>query len=157
MFLIGWFLTYRPRLSRAGGERRVESENMFTANPKYHNRKVTVDGIAFDSVKEARRWIELCLAEKAGEIAGLERQKKFVLIPAQYEETEAVYQKGGRKGQKKPGRLLEREVSYTADFVYTDVKTGVYVVEDTKGVRTKDYILKRKMMLYFHGIRIEEV
>lgn len=65
----------------------------------------------------------------------------FDLLPAQYDE--------------RTGKLIERGVRYVADFVYqTD---GFTVVEDTKGMRTKDYVLKRKMMLYFHGIRIQEV
>lgn len=53
--------------------------------------------------------------------------------------------------------LLERSVKYIADFVYTDKATGQTVVEDTKGVRTKEYIIKRKLMLYLHGIRIKEI
>ena len=74
-----------------------------------------------------------------------------MLIPAQ-REPDIIGPKGGRK----PGKLLEHEVSYIADFVYKD-KDGNQIVEDTKGFKTKDYELKRKMMLYFHGIRIREV
>lgn len=106
---------------------------------KYHNRKVTIDGETFDSKKEARRWLELKYLEKAGEIKGLRRQIKFVLIPSQ------------RRG----GKVIERECAYKADFVYEC--GGKVVVEDAKGMRTPDYIIKRKMMLYFHGIQIKEV
>ena len=91
------------------------------------------------------------LLEKAGAIADLQRQVKFVLIPAQ-REPDTV----GKRGGIKKGKLLEREVAYIADFVYTD-KAGKTVVEDTKGMRTKDYIIKRKLLLYMHGIRIREI
>lgn len=106
---------------------------------KYHNRKVTIDGITYDSRKEARRHSELLLLERAGAIQNLQCQVKFDLLPSQ------------RIG----GKVVERPVSYIADFVYEE--NGQKIVEDTKGVKTKDYIIKRKMMLYFHGIRIREV
>lgn len=119
---------------------------------KYHSQKITRDGMNFDSVKEYRRFCELSLLEKAGAIKDLKRQVKFVLIPAQREFTNEI----DKKGNFKKGKLLERECAYFADFVYLDEK-GRQVVEDTKGVRTKDYIIKRKLMLYIHGIRISEV
>ena len=124
----------------------------FPRGNKYQNHKVTVDGITFDSKREASRWLELKILEKAGKISNLQRQKKFVLIPAQYE-PDII----GPRGGKKKGRLLEREVAYIADFVYCDEETGDLIVEDTKGVRTPEYIIKRKMLLYFYGIRIREV
>ena len=62
----------------------------------------------------------------------------------------------GPKGGKKPGKVIEREVSYVADFMY-GTKDGKLIVEDVKGIRTKEYILKRKMLLHFYGIRIKEV
>jgi hypothetical protein len=111
---------------------------------KYHNRKVIVDGLKFDSIKEAKRWRELCLLYRAGEIGEVERQVEFVLIPTQRTRT--------TDGKTK----TERAVKYRADFVYLD-KNGRQVVEDVKGVRTKEYILKRKMMLFFRGIAIREV
>ena len=117
---------------------------------KYKNKKVVYDGIEFDSKKEARRFIELSLLEKAGTIEGLRRQVKFVLIPAQREAGTL-----GKRGAVKPGKVIERECAYIADFVYQE--NGETVVEDTKGVRTKDYIIKRKLMLWMHGIRIREV
>ena len=119
---------------------------------KYGNRKIQFDGQTFDSKKEMRHYTELLLLEKAGKIKDLQRQVKFQLIPAQ-REPDIIGPKGGHK----PGKLIEREVSYVADFVYTDMQTGQTVVVDTKGFRTKEYTIKRKMMLYFHGIRIKEV
>ena len=123
---------------------------------KYGNRKIIKDGKAFDSVKEARRWCELCLLEKAGEITDLRRQVEFPLLPTQREESTEVYQRGESKGKPKPGKVIEKPVVYVADFVYK-TKEGETVVEDTKGFRTKDYVLKRKMLLYFHKIKISEV
>ena len=122
---------------------------------KYHNRKVvTSDGIEHDSRREANRWCELKLLERAGQIVELDRQFKFVLIPAQYEQSFEELVKG--KKPKKP-KLIERECAYIADFVYRDAKTGDLIVEDTKGVKTKDYIIKRKLMLYVHLIKIKEI
>lgn len=117
---------------------------------KYGNKKTTVDGITFDSIKEAKRFKELSLMQHSGMIQELQRQVKFVLIPAQREPD-----KIGARGGVHKGKLIEREVSYIADFTYKE--NGKTVVEDTKGMRTKDYILKRKMMLYFHNIKIKEV
>lgn len=121
---------------------------------KYHNRKVTTsDGIQHDSQKEARRWCELRLLERAGKITDLQRQVEFELIPAQYENYERYSKKGGKLADGM--RLVERKCCYVADFVY--IENGVKVVEDTKGVKTKDYIIKRKLMLYVHHVRIKEV
>lgn len=124
---------------------------------KYRNNKtVTSDGIKHDSRKEASRWIELKLLEKAGEITELERQKKYVLIPVQYESYER-YSKNGKR-LKDGIKVVEREVAYIADFVYKD-KTGKVIVEDTKsdGTRTKEYIIKRKLMRFMLGIKIVEI
>lgn len=125
--------------------------NYYSKN-KYQSKKTTVDGVRFDSKKEARRWQELRLLEKAGKISDLKRQVKFVLIPAQRDPDT----KGPRGGIIK-GRLLERECSYIADFTYKIPESRKLIVEDTKGMRTTDYIIKRKLMLYVHGIRIHEV
>ena len=124
---------------------------------KYGNRKVEFEGNVFDSRKEYRRYQELRLLEHAGKIRDLKRQVKFVLIPAQREVTNEVYKSGKNKGCFKKGKLLERECAYIADFTYFDVEKQKLVVEDTKGVRTKDYVIKRKLMLYMHGISISEV
>lgn len=107
--------------------------------------------MTFDSAKEYRRYCELKLLEKAGEITDLQMQVKFILIPSQ-READII----GSRGGTKKGKLIEKECAYYADFVYTD-KNGQRVVEDTKGMRTTDYIIKRKLMLYVHGIRIREL
>lgn len=117
---------------------------------KYYSKKVTRDGMTFDSVKEYKRYCELRLLEKAGEISNLQRQVEFELIPAQREPDT----KGVRGGVKK-GKTIEQKCCYVADFVYKE--NGKTVVEDTKGFRTKDYIIKRKLMLWVHGIKIREV
>ncbi len=115
---------------------------MMTKN-KYGARKVTApDGQKFDSQKEYHRWCELRLLERAGRITDLARQVKYVLIPSQ-------------KG--KDGKTIEKECSYWADFVYFDTATGEFVVEDAKGVKTEAYKIKKKLMLWVHGIRIKEV
>lgn len=116
---------------------------------KYNSRKVERDGMTFDSVKEYRRFCELVLLERAGKITELKRQVKFVLIPAQYEPDTV-----GKRGGVKRGKLIERECSYVADFVYT--KDGKQVVEDTKGYKTTEYKIKKKLLLWVHGIRILE-
>lgn len=121
---------------------------------KYGNKKITVDGVTFDSKKEYLRWCELRLLERAGQITDLKRQVKYELIPAQYEEFERYSTKTGKR-LKNGTRAVEKECSYIADFVYK--QDGQTVVEDTKGYRTEAYIIKRKLMLYFHGIRIREV
>lgn len=120
---------------------------------KYYNKKTVVDGIVFDSRKEARRYQELLLMQRAGVISELRRQVKYVLIPTYYETVERY----GKNGQRlKDGRkVLEYECSYVADFVYEE--DGKTVVEDTKGFKTKDFIIKRKLMLWVHGIRVREV
>lgn len=122
---------------------------------KYNAKKVSVDGIEFDSKKEARRYQELLLLKKAGEIYMLERQKVYELLPAQ-REPDTV----GKRGGVIKGKLLERAVEYVADFVYTD-KNGKTVVEDVKGFREGGayavFVLKRKLMLYRYGIKIKEV
>ena len=106
---------------------------------KYGNKKVTVNGISFASKREAKRYSELLLLERAGVIKNLEMQKSFELIPS----------------QKINGKVVERPCKYIADFVYEE--NGKTVVEDTKGMRTDKYIIKRKLMLYKYGIQIKEV
>lgn len=122
---------------------------------KYGNTKITVDGIQFDSKREAARYQELKLLERAGVISFLQRQTKFQLIPDQHAPSNAVYTKGPRKGQRKPGKLLEHECSYIADFCY--IQNGETVVEDAKGCRTEVYRIKKKLMLERYGIQIREV
>lgn len=117
---------------------------------KYHSKKITVNGEVFDSRKEYRRFCELSLLQRAGTITELSRQVEFELIPAQ-REPDTV----GVRGGIKKGKTIELAVKYVADFVYKE--NGKTVVEDTKGFKTKDYIIKRKLMLWVHGIRIKEI
>ena len=107
---------------------------------KYGNQKTVIDGLMFDSKKEANRWCELKLMERAGVISNLVRQMPITLLPAQ---------------RNDKGKVIERPVKYVADFMYEE--DGKQVIEDTKGVRTKEYIIKRKLMLWRYGIRIKEV
>lgn len=103
------------------------------------------------SKKEHRRALELKAMQHAGLISGLREQVSYELIPAQYAEEQT-----GDGG--KPRRVcIERSCRYIADFVYTDNATGRQIVEDTKGFRTPEYKIKRKLMLCVHGIRIKEV
>ena len=108
---------------------------------KYGNKKIEYNGEVFDSKKEYKRWCELKLLERAGKISDLKRQVKYVLIPPQ-------------KGSD--GKIVERECSYIADFVYFDREQNKTIVEDSKGVRSKEYVIKRKLMLYLFGIKILE-
>ena len=111
---------------------------------KYHAKKVIVDGHTFNSVKEARRYGELRLMERAGLIHGLELQKDFELIPA----------------QRRDGKVKELAVKYRADFCYIDNK-GQCVVEDVKGYKDggayRLFVIKRKLMLYRYGVEVKEV
>lgn len=103
---------------------------------KYGNKKVRLpDGAVYDSKKEYKRHMELMLLQRAGEISDLKRQVPYELIP------------------KQDG---ERAVTYVADFVYKDARTGEEVVEDCKGFKTDVYKLKRKMLRYKYGIKILE-
>ena len=108
---------------------------------KYGNRKTTVNGVTYDSAKEARRGAELRLMERAGLISDLQAQVKYILIPA----------------QRQRGKVVERAATYIADFVYK--QDGKTVVEDVKSpaTRTDVYKLKKKLMLYKFGIEIKEV
>ena len=111
---------------------------------KYHNKKIEVDGMKFDSKKEYQRFLELSLLQRAGYISDLERQVKFILIPS----------------QKINGKVVEREVTYKADFVYKD-DSGQTVVEDVKGYKKGNayyvFSIKRKLMLQLYGIQIKEI
>lgn len=106
---------------------------------KYGNKKTMVDGITFDSKREAVRYGQLRMLEKAGQIDTLSLQPKFTLIP----------------GQRNADGKAERPVVYIADFMYRE--NGKLIVEDAKGVRTPDYVIKRKLMLKEHGITVREI
>ena len=123
--------------------------------PKYHNVKTR----GYDSAKEAERARVLHLLEKAGKIQDLREQVRFELIPAQYDVgTKIIPSKDGKPEKAQTVlKCVERAVYYVADFVYVDCATEEEVVEDAKGVRTKEYVIKRKLMLWIHGIRVKEV
>ena len=115
-----------------------------TYRSKYHNKKITVGDRTFESKKEAARYGELLLMERDGLIGNLQCQVKFELIPS----------------QRISGKVVERACSYIADFVYED-EDGNKHVEDVKGYRGgvaySVFSIKRKLMLYVHGIRVEEI
>lgn len=126
---------------------------------KYGNKKVEVDGIEFDSKKEARRYCELTLLQRAGKISDLQLQREFELIPAQYE-TYPRYGKTGKRLQDGK-RCIEKSCTYKADFCY--MQDGQLVVEDVKGYRDPQsagyakFVIKRKLLLWKFGIRIVEI
>ena len=123
----------------------------FNTKRKFNNKKMTTPDGEFDSKGEWERWLFLKEAVKNGQISGLRRQVKYILIPTQYR-TEIVHLK---TKDKEVQRVAEREITYTADFVYE--KDGNVVVEDFKGFPNDRWPLKKAMMLYFHGIAIREV
>lgn len=121
---------------------------------KYRSVKTEVDGITFDSKKEAKRYLQLRQMQEQGIIKNLQTQVEFELIPSAYEDIKQYSKVTG--AEIKPKRkLIERKCSYIADFVYETADETV--VEDTKGLRTPDYIIKRKLMLYIHKIKIKEI
>lgn len=105
---------------------------------KYNNKKTEYKGLKFDSKRELNRYLYLESLEKSGAIKDLKRQVKYELLPSQ-----------------KSKKRTERPVHYIADFAY--YLDGEYIVEDSKGCITKDYVIKRKLMLYIHDITITEV
>mgnify|MGYP002624224791 CR=1 FL=1 len=112
---------------------------------KFRAKKTEVNGIVFDSKKEADRYFDLCMLEKAGEIKDLKRQVEYELIPTHVKSD-------GKKEQK---------CTYIADFTYINNKTGGFVVEDVKGLKKgasyQVFVIKRKLMLDRWGIEIKEV
>jgi len=122
---------------------------------KYNASKVVYDGITFDSKKECKRYMELKLLERGNVIRDLRLQVEFELLPNQYA-TEKRYGKNG-KPLKDKKVLLERRVVYRADFVYILNETNETVIEDVKGIKLPEYILKRKLFLYRYGVPIHEI
>lgn len=124
---------------------------------KYNSKKIyAADGKKFDSKKEYLRYLYLKDKEKDGFIKDLKTQVKYILIPAQREPD-----KVGKRGAVKKGKLIERECAYYADFVYYDCVNDCEVVEDVKGYKAAGaynlFTIKRKLMLYVHGIKINEI
>jgi len=101
---------------------------------KYRNKPTVVDGIRFDSKKEATRYGELRLLERAGQIRDLRLQPRFKI------EVNGI-------------KICE----YRADFIYTDAETGERIIEDVKGMKTQVYRLKKKLVEVVHGVDITEV
>ena len=139
----------QQRAEKAAADAKAQAEKPKKGN-KLHAEKVDMtmpDGtlMHFDSKREARRYMDLWLMQRAGEISGLRTQVKYELIPKQVH-------KDGTK---------EKGIEYVADFVYE--QGGETVVEDSKGFRDTSsaayrlFVMKRKMMLYFHGITVREV
>jgi hypothetical protein len=118
----------------------IEEYKAMLAAPAKKSKYGAQKSGGYDSKKEHRRADALKLMQRAGLISNLREQVKFVLIPTQ---------------RDADGNLLEKECSYRADFVYD--KDGKTIVEDTKGMRTPEYIIKRKLMLHVHGIVINEI
>lgn len=121
----------------------VGTEARETAN-KFNARKVIVDGEVFDSKKEAYRYRQLKSLEKIHAIYDLRRQVEYVLIPKQLDGN---------------GKVIEKQCVYCADFVYG--QNGKTIVEDVKGYKKGAayslFVIKRKLMLSIHGIKIREV
>lgn len=107
---------------------------------KYHNKKIIYDGIKFDSIKEKNRYIELKLMERAGLIKNLQLQYEFELQPAFILNKKKI-----------------RKISYIADFYYFDNELNDYIIEDTKGMRTEVYKIKKKMFEYRYKKEIKEI
>lgn len=139
----------QQRAEKAAADAKSKAEKPKKGN-KLHAEKVNMtmpDGtlMHFDSKREARRYMDLWLMQRAGEITNLRTQVKYPLLPKQ---------------ERKDG-TKERAIDYVADFVYE--KDGETVAEDSKGFRNtssatyKVFVMKRKMMLYFHGITVKEV
>lgn len=108
---------------------------------KYFAHKVDIDGMKFDSKKEYNDWLGLCELEKEGKISNLERQVKIEILPRQ---------------TTPEGKFLFHPLRYVADFRYTDKDGKVHVV-DSKGYKTEEYKLKKKMVYFRTGILIEEI
>lgn len=121
---------------------------------KYQAKKTYANGMVFDSIKEADRYFSLYVLERAGKIKNLRRQVKFELLPTQYETFPRYSDKTGKR-LTDGKRAIEKGCTYIADFVYEE--NGKTIVEDAKGFKTEAYKIKKKMMLYFHGIKIREV
>lgn len=117
--------------------RLMEVKDLTVRTSKYHARKTVIDGIQFDSAKEAKRFTKLRALEEAGKIKGLRLQVPFELLPSF--ECDGVKYRG---------------MKYIADFVY--VRDGALVVEDCKGVKTPEYKMKKKLMAYVNHVNIEE-
>lgn len=121
---------------------------------KYGSHEVVRDGKKFQSRLEGDRWMFLSQKQNEGVISDLEMQKTFILIPKQYKDVK----KQLKTKVKIVRQVAERDCRYIADFVYK--KGDQIVVEDTKSdatVKKESYVIKRKLLLYLHGIMIRQV
>ncbi len=118
---------------------------------KYGNKRLTIDGVTWDSKREYQRWLVLRQAEKDGLISDLERQPKYELVPAIKEK----YVKHLKTKDKECERTAQLPIAYTADFRY--IKDGKVIVEDVKASKymlPKEFTIKSKLMRYVHGIAV---
>ena len=137
-FTVEWLERHRQKIASHPISSTLAYERKPVERSKFRSRKTEVDGIVFDSAKEARRWTELRLLESAGAILHLERQVAFDLIASN-------------------GEVVAK---YYADFRYKDLALNTMIVEDTKSDHTRTlpvYRLKKKLMMACHGIMITEV
>ena len=124
---------HAKRQTRAEAKQEAKQHQAEPKRPKYRNKKTAIGGRVFDSKAEAARFVELTRQQEAGLIFGLQCQVPFTL--------------------EVNGQLV---CKYIADFVYIN-EHGSRVVEDAKGVRTRDYVIKAKLMKAIHGITVKEV
>lgn len=125
----------RERWQREGTIRThvLRDERPVRTRNKYGNKKTEIDGLQFDSQREADRWGVLKLMAVAGEIVDLDRQVRFDL--------------------KVNGQKI---CAYIADFTYRKAAGSSLIVEDVKGVKTRDYVIKKKLLKALHGIEVLE-
>lgn len=125
-------------------EMSIDEYRELQKRSKYGNKKVVVDGETFDSQAEAARYKDLKLSQQAAEIECLTCQPSFEL----------------QAGFRDAHGVRHRAITYRADFSYTEVRTGLQVVEDTKGARTKEFRIKEKLFRFRYPeleLRIIEV
>lgn len=125
----------RQLVSKTRMEEIAEEENI-EKKSKYSSAKTDIDGIRFDSKKEAEFYAELKLRERAGEISHLRLQPRYLL----------------QEAFKHEGKQY-REMEYVADFEY--IENGETVVVDVKGFKTAIYMLKKKLFLYKYGGKVK--
>lgn len=132
----------RNRKSKATSNIALNKKNFKNdSRAKYGNKKIEYNGIVYDSKKEFNRAMELEQLQKLGLISNLQRQKKYVLQPSFKFMNKTI-----------------REIAYIADFVYEE--NGDVIVEDVKSPITRKnpvYLIKKKMLMYVHGIEIKEI
>ncbi len=121
--------------------KKILLKDMVGTTSKYHSKKIIIDGIKFDSIREGKRYEELKILEKAGLIKDIELQKEFILQPS--------FKKNGK---------TYRKITYKADFYYYDNHLKRYVVEDVKGMKTEVYKLKKKLFEFkYPDLKLDEI